>query len=76
MIGFESEEVQLRKLRDRLRTMSDEELIQFGESLRNLCRVKRVSATPDNFEQQLKEARGSGGEDIPFLGVLAASLRV
>jgi hypothetical protein len=57
MIGFESEEVQLRKLRDRLRTMSDEELIQFGRSLRNLCRFKRVSATPDNFEVQLKEAR-------------------
>jgi hypothetical protein len=56
-IGFESEEVQLRKLRDRLRTMSDAELIQFGRSLRNPCRVKRVSATPDNFEQQLKEAR-------------------
>ena len=58
MIGFESEEVQLRKLRDRLRTMSDEELIQFGKSLRNICRVKRVSATPDNFEKQLREARG------------------
>lgn len=57
MIGFESEKVQLQKLRDRLRTMSDDELIQFGRSLRNLCRVKRVSATPDNFEKQLKEAR-------------------
>jgi hypothetical protein len=52
MIGFESEEVQLRKPRDRLRKISDDELIQFERSLRNLCRVKRVSSTPDNFEVQ------------------------
>jgi hypothetical protein len=57
MIGFESKKVQLRKLRERLRLMSAQELIQFGKSLRNLCRVKRVSATPDTFEMQLKEAR-------------------
>jgi hypothetical protein len=48
---------EIRYSRDCLRTMSDAELIQFGRSLRNLCRVKRVSATPDNFEVQLKEAR-------------------
>jgi len=29
-IAFESEEVQLQKLRERLRTMSDEELIGFS----------------------------------------------
>jgi hypothetical protein len=34
-IGFESEKIQLRKLRERLRLTSDEELIQFGKSVRN-----------------------------------------
>jgi hypothetical protein len=38
-IGFESDEVKLRKLRERLRLMSDdEELIRFGRSVRNLVR--------------------------------------
>jgi hypothetical protein len=49
MIGFESEEVQLRKLRDRLRTMSDEELTQFGRSLRNLCRFKKGQRDAGQF---------------------------
>jgi hypothetical protein len=56
-IGFESEEVQLRKLRDRLRLMSDEVLIQFGKECRNLVRVKRVSASPDPWPAQLEAAR-------------------
>lgn len=30
-IAFESEEVQLQKLRERVRRMSDEELIKFGK---------------------------------------------
>jgi hypothetical protein len=56
-VGFESEEVQLRKLRERLRLMSDEELIRFGRSVRNLVRAKRVSATPDSWPAQLEAAR-------------------
>jgi hypothetical protein len=56
-IGFESEEVQLRKLRDRLRLMSEEELIQFGKEWRNLVRARRVSATPDSWPAQLEAAR-------------------
>ncbi len=56
-IGFESEEVQLRKLRERLRPMSDEELIQFGEECRNLVRARRVSASPDPWPAQLEAAR-------------------
>jgi hypothetical protein len=56
-IGFESEENKLRKLRERLRAMSDEELIQFGRSVRNLVRAKRVSATPDSWPAQLEAAR-------------------
>jgi len=35
-IAFESEEVQLQKLRERLRLMSDEELVKFGKMVRGL----------------------------------------
>ena len=35
-IAFESEESQLRKLRERLRQISDEELIKFGKTVRAL----------------------------------------
>jgi hypothetical protein len=53
-VGFQSEEVQLR---ERLRLMSDEELIRFGRSVRNLVRAKRVSATPNSWPAQLEAAR-------------------
>jgi hypothetical protein len=56
-IGFESEEVQLRKLRERLRLKSDEELICFGRSVRNLVRARRLSASPDPWPAQLEAAR-------------------
>ena len=56
-IGFESEEVSMRKLRERLRQMSDEELTRFGKLVRELS-TGRVSGVPDSpFERQLKEAR-------------------
>jgi hypothetical protein len=48
-ISFQSDEEVLRKLRDKLRKMSDEELIKFGKD------VRRLAANP--FEQQLEEAR-------------------
>ena len=35
-IAFESEEVRSQKLRERLRKMSDEELIKFGKDARKL----------------------------------------
>ena len=35
-IAFQSEETQLAKLRERLRKMSDEELIKFGKTVRGL----------------------------------------
>ncbi len=62
-IGFESEEVQLRKLRERLRLMSDEELIQFGKECRNLVRAKRVSSSPDPCLHKWKQHGRSGGGD-------------
>ena len=55
MIGFESEEVQLRKLREQLRAMSDQELIRFGKALRRLA-GQRVSGVPDRINR-LEEAR-------------------
>ena len=55
-IGFESEETSLRKLRERLQSMPDDELIKFGKYARKLCGL-RVSGTGDPFKVQLKEAR-------------------
>jgi hypothetical protein len=44
-IAFESDEVQLQKLRERLRQMSDDEPIKFGKIVRDLSEL-RVSVTP------------------------------
>ena len=48
-IDFQSEEQVLRNLRERLRKMSDEELIKFGKE------VRRLAENP--FQRQLEEAR-------------------
>jgi hypothetical protein len=48
-ISFQSDEEVLRKLRDKLRKMSDEELIKFGKD------VRRLAENP--FQKQLEEAR-------------------
>ncbi len=56
MIGFESDEIILQKLRERLRSMTDEELIEFGKSVRELASPS-VAATANPFQQQLEEAR-------------------
>jgi hypothetical protein len=56
MIGFESDEAYLRKLRERLQTMGDEELIKFGKYARSLAGI-RVSGLPDRYKIQLDEAR-------------------
>jgi hypothetical protein len=45
-IGFESEEIHLYRLRERLRAMSDEVSITFGKQTRQLCGI-RVSGTPE-----------------------------
>ena len=37
MIGFESDEAILQKLRERLRHMTDEKLIRFGKKVRRLA---------------------------------------
>ena len=55
-IAFESPEVQLQKLRERLRLMSDEELVKFGKMVRGLAEP-RVSVMPDPWKEQLQEAR-------------------
>jgi hypothetical protein len=48
-ISFESEEIILKKLRERLRRMTDEELIKFGKD------VRRLAENP--FQKQLEIAR-------------------
>jgi len=48
-ISFESDEAILEKLRERLRRMTDEELIKFGKD------VRRLAENP--FRRQLDEAR-------------------
>jgi hypothetical protein len=55
-IAFESEELQLEKLRERLRQMSDDELIKFGKMVRGLSEP-RVSITPDPWKAQSEAAR-------------------
>jgi hypothetical protein len=48
-ISFQSDEEVLRKLRDKLRKMSDEESIRLGKE------VRRLAENP--FQRQLEEAR-------------------
>jgi hypothetical protein len=48
-ISFQSDEEVLRKLRDKLRKMTDEELLRFGKE------VRRLAENP--FQRQLHEAR-------------------
>jgi hypothetical protein len=48
-ISFQSDEEVLRKLRERLRRMSDEELIRVGKEIRKLAE--------NPFQRQLDEAR-------------------
>jgi len=48
-ISFQSDEEVLRKLREKLRRMTDEELIEFGTE------VRRLAENP--FQRQLQEAR-------------------
>jgi len=55
MIGFESDEAILQKFRERLRSMTDAELIQFGKTVRGLSEGSTRTSNP--FERQLEEAR-------------------
>jgi hypothetical protein len=56
-VAFESAEVQLQTLRERLRLMSDAELVKCGKQVRSLSEP-RVGVTPDPWKAQLQEARG------------------
>ena len=46
----------MQKLRERLRLMSDEELVKFGKMVRGLGEP-RVGGTPDPWKAQLRDAR-------------------
>ena len=65
MIQFESAEVQLRKFREKLQAMSDQELIAFGRRLAMI--PKRVSGVPEPFDG-LKEARNEWRRRHPRRG--------
>ena len=54
MIGFESDEAVLQKLRERLRNITDNELIQFGKSVAKLSAGPAGTSNP--FQRQLEEA--------------------
>ena len=66
-IGFESEEIGLSKLRERLQAMPDSELIEFGKSARKLCGI-RVSGLPDPWKLKLEEARREWRRRYPKRG--------
>jgi hypothetical protein len=55
MIGFESDEAILQKLQERLRSMTDAELIEFGKTVRGLAEGSTRTSNP--FKQQLEETR-------------------
>jgi hypothetical protein len=57
IISFESSEVQSQELRERLRAMSNDELIQIGKEMRKLAEPRRVSPTPDPWQIRLEMAR-------------------
>jgi hypothetical protein len=65
-IAFESEEVTLQKLRERLRQMSDDELVKFGKMVRGLS-APRVGVTPDPWKAQLELARAQWRRRHPRL---------
>ena len=56
MIGLESNDTYVRRLRERLQAMGDEELIKFGKYAGSLAGI-RVSGLPDPYKIQLDEAR-------------------
>jgi hypothetical protein len=51
MIGFESDDAILQKLRERLSSMTDNELIQFGRTVSKLSEGPAGTGNP--FKQQL-----------------------
>ena len=55
MIGFESDEAILQKLGERLSSMTDNELIQFGTMVSKLSEGPTGTSNP--FKQQLQESR-------------------
>src|SRR5215470_17412508 len=62
-IAFESSEVELQKLRERLRLMSDEELVKFGKQVRSLSEPKSASL-PTRGRRNCRKRVPSGGAGI------------
>jgi hypothetical protein len=60
MIGFESDEAILQKLRERLRSMTDAELIEFGKTIRGLAEGSTRTSTRLSGNWKKRERSGSG----------------
>jgi hypothetical protein len=60
-IAFESDEVQLVKLRERLRQMSDEELIKFGKMVRGQSAPRAYTGPRDLALSPLPACLKGGG---------------
>jgi hypothetical protein len=63
-IAFECDEVHFQKLRERLRQMTDEELVRFEKTVRALSEP-RASVKPDPWKAQLEEARTEWRRRLP-----------
>ena len=63
MIGFESEETYVGRLRERLQAMDDEELIKFGKYARSSARIWASGdcRTRTRFSRMRRERSGDGG---------------
>ena len=69
MIGFESEDVYVRRPRERLQAMDDEELIRFGKYARSFAGI-RVSGLP--AVQDSIRRRAEGAAQTSFEAVVKA----
>ena len=63
-IAFESEEVQLQKLRERLRQMLDDEPIKFGKDVRKLSEPVEMRASIPTSPQRISREMCAGTANL------------
>ena len=56
---WDSDAARLKKLRDKLQAMTDQQLLDYGRDCGEMCQAKymRVSFEPDPWLEKLREAR-------------------
>lgn len=69
MPGIQTSSFNLEQVRERLRDMTDEELLRFGQAARNLCSFETNMGRPprEEFVIQLHEARAEWRRRFPKL---------